>query len=818
MVKLYFSLVLFFLINCVNAQQLAFPGAEGAGAFVTGGRGTPTTPTTIFEVTKLTDDGSVGTLRYAVTNNSPVATHRTVIFKVSGTIRLTSELRLSRANTTIAGQTAPGDGICIADYPVIINANNIIIRYLRFRLGDRYQLARLGNDDAITGTDRSDVIIDHCTMSWSNDCLFDIYKGNNVTVQWCLLSEPLNRSYHDEGTGVQEHGYGGIWGGSKASFHHNLFAHAKSRTPRFDGSRNLGNGSTTGLENAEFVNNVVYNWGDYQTTGGEGGNYNLINNYYKFGPSTPTNRRSIVLVPFKSSSLPYGRYFFSGNYIDGVTNANTSWLNTVVMSGGSNNDTLASKMLQPFSLPNSPLNIQTAVNAYQSVLNNVGVILPKRDTLDQRIINNVINRTGAIIDVQGGFPRLTDFNTTMNAWPTLISLTALADSDGDGMPDRWETARGLNPNNASDRNGYHANGYTHLENYLNGDSIVANGVINTCVQSKALVATRTSNWLHATDTTNSILISTDTLNAFASIKDDGAYGTINASYFTTNTLRYFSQKPYLNRNVTLTPQSVINGTVKVRIYFTQSEFLALKNADASIQSINDLQILLLNNACSNNLNGAFTVIQPTAFGNFGTYQNDYFIEFETASFGTFFIGASITTLPIQIQQFSANYLQNSITFKWSTVNEKNIDHYEIESSVNASSYQFLTAVSAKNGSVNNYEISVNGVLSNITYFRIKVVEKNGKVSYSNVVSINVNGNIAIVYPNPAKTTINILLPFFSNGVMQIFNSKGGLVMQKLVQSAIDLQNISVHQLASGWYRVHIINANSQTFEGNFLKQ
>ena len=182
----------------VAAQVPAFPGAEGAGMYTTGGRGTTSTPTTVFEVTNLSDDGLAGSLRYAFTAS---AAYRTVVFRVSGTIHLNARLTIP-ANTTVAGQTAPGDGICVADHPVYITGNNVVVRYMRFRLGDKNQNKGMvdgsGGDDAFGGAAVNNIIIDHVTASWSNDEALTIYRGDNLSIQWCMMSEPLNYSYHFE--------------------------------------------------------------------------------------------------------------------------------------------------------------------------------------------------------------------------------------------------------------------------------------------------------------------------------------------------------------------------------------------------------------------------------------------------------------------------------------------------------------------------------------------------------------------------------------------------------------------------------------------
>ncbi|MBH8559149.1 T9SS type A sorting domain-containing protein [Hymenobacter negativus] len=462
----------------VQAQQLSFPGVEGAGRFVSGGRGRAATPTTVYEVTSLADTNTQGTLRYALSQSSSVAQYRTIVFRVCGTIHLTARLSIPR-NTTIAGQTAPGDGICLADRQVTVSGDNVIVRFVRFRLGDQYQklvdangnpLNGSGDDDAFSMQERKNIVIDHCTMSWSDDEAFTFYGAatDSMTLQWNLISEPLNYSYHFEtgDTDYERHGYGGIWGGRRASFHHNLFAHCNSRTPRWNGTRY---GAAIGSENCDFRNNVIYDWGSNNVYGGEGGNYNMVNNYYKPGPATSSGSRSKVVNPYKQTTaplLPYAQIYLAGNYLDGnaaVTNAN--WKGAT-MQGGTLADTVQSKALTPFNI--APLNTQTAQAAYTSVLQGVGCILPVRDALDQRIINDVQNRTGGIIDVQGGFPHGTPYSTSQVAWPVLTCGPAPADSDHDGMTDAYEAANGLNPNNAADRQTIAANGYTNLENYLNG--------------------------------------------------------------------------------------------------------------------------------------------------------------------------------------------------------------------------------------------------------------------------------------------------------------------------------------------------------------
>ncbi|WP_084524023.1 pectate lyase family protein [Adhaeribacter aquaticus] len=442
----------------VVGRAIAFPGAEGFGKYTKGGRGGK-----VFVVTNLNDSGP-GSLREAVEAKTP----RIIVFAVSGTIHLESELAI-RANVTIAGQTAPGDGICLADYPVKINADNVIIRYMRFRMGDRHQnngmLAGSGHDDALSSTKKKNIIIDHCSISWSTDEVLSVYAGDSTTLQWNLMAEPLNYSYHFEAgdKDFERHGYGGILGGRHISIHHNLYAHCVSRTPRFDGNRNI----SPDVEFADFRNNIIYNWGSNNVYAGEGGQYNIVNNYYKYGPDTKKNVKNRVLNPFRDvKTNGYGKFYVTGNYSDEspeVTQNN--WLG-VVMDKGTAADTTLAKATEPFVA--EKITTQAAPEAYALVLQQVGASLPKRDPLDQRVLNEVKSRTGKIIDVQGGFPHGTPYAESQKAWPELKSKAAPADSDKDGMPDAWEKQKGLNPQDANDSKGFKLDKfYTNLEVYLN---------------------------------------------------------------------------------------------------------------------------------------------------------------------------------------------------------------------------------------------------------------------------------------------------------------------------------------------------------------
>lgn len=413
------------------SQPLAFPEAEGFGKFTTGGRGGK-----VYIVSNLNDDGP-GSLRDAIKKKEP----RIIVFAVSGTIALESALNINAGDVTIAGQTAPGDGICLRNYPVKVNADNVIIRYMRFRLGDE----KAQQDDAISGTRKSNIIIDHCSMSWATDECASFYANTNFTMQWCIISESLNHSVHEKG----DHGYGGIWGGKGATFHHNLIASHNSRMPRFSGSSTTPN---TTDELVDFRNNVIYNWMSNNTYGGEKGRYNMIGNYYKPGPSTKSKKPWIV-----NPSSPVGSFYITDNTLYGFESVTKN--NRTGVKADHPDSVFVAKVFQVESI-----NTQKAEDAYESVLKNAGASY-KRDAIDNRIVEEVKTGNSKKGKSQNG---IIDSQADVGGWPELKSTPPPADADQDGMPDEWERSNKLNPNDAADASSNTlSKAYTNIEVYIN---------------------------------------------------------------------------------------------------------------------------------------------------------------------------------------------------------------------------------------------------------------------------------------------------------------------------------------------------------------
>lgn len=412
--------------------------------YTTGGRGGQ-----VIHVTNLNDSGP-GSLREALDVNAP----RTIVFDVCGTIYLKDELKIGKGDVTIAGQTAPGDGITIANYSVVVSASNVIIRYLRFRMGD----AEKHEGDSIWGRYKENIIIDHCSMSWSTDECASFYANKNFTMQWCLIGEALTISVHGKGS----HGYGGIWGGKNASFHHNLLTSNDSRNARIDHPNVYGNYLSTHRGNVDYRNNVIYNWGGNSTYGGEGGWFNMVGNYYKPGPASRERNYFLdAYAIYDNVDKKYARLYLSDNYHAGsyatAINAD-NWSGIYWHNGTDVGDVAGAKMsaLQPIKkddVTSCYTTTQTADKAYALILDNAGASL-KRDAVDVRLVDDARNGKATYTNGGNGSTNgIIDTQTAVGGWPTLSATEeeiarATKDTDGDHIPDYYEEKLGLNKSKA----------------------------------------------------------------------------------------------------------------------------------------------------------------------------------------------------------------------------------------------------------------------------------------------------------------------------------------------------------------------------------
>ena len=444
---------------------------QGGGSEAVGGQGG-----TVYIVSTLSDSidpadnkAVPGTLRHAVEQGEA----RMVIFRVAGIIHLKKPLIITKGNITIYGQSAPGDGICIADYPLQIkDAENVIIRFLRFRMGEAGSVERKTEYDAVSVNDSRLVVLDHLSCSWSVDECVSCYGNTDFTMQYCIVSESLRNSVHGKG----KHGYGGIWGGTNASFHHNLLAHHDSRNPRFD--HDYVNIHCAGP--IDHVNNVIYNWGGNSAYGGEGTDkgaggrhINMVNNYYKYGPAT--NKKSRIVAPTTTcndhcvkspgGTVEPGKFFITGNYVYGYPDVtNDNW------KGVEPDESAKSEQCKASARWTEGLaaltNEQTAEEAYETVLAKAGCSLV-RDATDGRIVNEVRNGIYTYSGSNGSTHGLIDTPSDVGGWPEYTGVLP-EDADYDGIPDAWEEEYGLNPKSYGDsRKQTLVEGFNNLEVYLN---------------------------------------------------------------------------------------------------------------------------------------------------------------------------------------------------------------------------------------------------------------------------------------------------------------------------------------------------------------
>lgn len=595
-----FTLLAASLISAASmAQAPAFPGAEGHGRYVTGGRGGK-----IVHVTNLNDSGT-GSFREAVKSGNKI-----IVFDVAGVIALKSDLKFAD-NITILGQTAPSPGITLRYYTVQPGSNNII-RFIRIRRGQEKNI----NDgaDASWQRNKTGIIFDHCSFSWSIDEVASFYDNNNFTMQWCTVAESLTNPGHSKGA----HGYGGIWGGKLASFHHNFVAHLMNRGPRFNGARYGWTGytnnkeystykwqNTVQAENVDFRNCVMYNAQGTCYGGPGGGQINIVNNYYKAGPShslkgttlnglkvdvsTGKERGSqdrITLVTLSTQSNSdknhpelydmTSRYYINGNTTEttkGSKTTNKDWkgvsydkgvpsLNGEYYSPDANNyygdavahTTISGKSCVKIKMdepaPTGQVTTHSAAEAYEKVLAYVGASL-YRDEIDARYMEEAKTGTatykGSITNSPGIIDKVSDVKGYTEANFGTGTRPADFDTDKDGIPDEWEKANGLNPNDASDALTYSLDEkgyYTNIEVYAN--SLVEN-----------IMKAENQDALSGVDEYYPTTVSTG-ISQIENDQEVGNNAIKSITYYTLNGTKL----PSPNKGVNIRKIELANGTIK----------------------------------------------------------------------------------------------------------------------------------------------------------------------------------------------------------------------------------------------------------------
>jgi hypothetical protein len=592
-----------------RTRHLAFPGAEGYGRFARGGRGG-----VVLEVTNLNDSGP-GSYRSAIAASGA----RTVVFRVSGLISLQSACIIGNGYLTIAGQTAPGDGICLRNWRAGMSGpNDVIMRFMRFRTGDGAQQSM----DAMSPGSATHTIIDHCSSSWSLDVACNSLQSGSVgsasamtTYQRNIISEPLRYSYHyndalrAKGSNdvYQPHAFGASISGEIGSYHHNLIAHSTDRNWSLAGGYDK---SVRYAGSLDIRNNVVYNWLGRTTDGGVA-RCNYVSNYYKPFPSNPYATWLLRLDPINTNNATKPAYYMVGNVMDGKNYQTNNWSIGLAVPFGNGSNNYASSNQIVLAITNAEIfpsfvTTQTASNAFRMVLSDVGCNLPAQDLIDQRVIGEVLDRTthyigtnGLTYTINGIFqpdsagadnPGLIDSQTDVHdysavfgaanfslnyPWAPYQTYNVPEDTDHDGLPDWWELAKGLNPNSApadfSDSNGDpDGDGYTNLEDYLNWlAAIHVDGTRGTNVDVELTAFTRSF-----TNNTPTYVVMNPTNGTVSLVNGKIARFTPTANFYGLGSFQF---KVTDAQNVSLT------NTVGVHVRAQPASQLTATNAGGGVQ-------------------------------------------------------------------------------------------------------------------------------------------------------------------------------------------------------------------------------------------
>lgn len=912
--KKFLFIALLVFLSCIDsqAQPTAFPGAEGFGKFATGGRGGK-----VYTVTNLNDSGP-GSFRDGLNSfpNDPL----TIVFAVGGTIDLQSEIRVKRSNLTIAGQTAPGDGICLKGHSFKINGaraisqggnhGNIIIRYLRSRPGGTA-------DPAIYGFNMENchnVIVDHCSFSWANEECAAMYDTKNVTVQWSIFSEGLYNSGHLKGN----RSYGGVWGGQYSSYHHNLIAHQQARAIRFNGAR-----AHDTLAVIDYRNNVIYNagshnaaaGGDIEIPNGES-KINLVNNYYKPGPATPGNYSFIQADYNAATSVGVGEFYVSGNVMVNYPGKTADNWTGVDFSKILTQNQVQAKSIAAFPvsqvLPN-----ETAKAAYENVLKNAGAILPKRDAVDTRIVSETATGTVSTVGITSGKGGIIDKPEEVGGWPLYQSGTTVVDTDGDGMPDAWESLNGLDPNDGADGNIINSENITKLEEYLNSILPQVTNNVYQLVGFGATLSTATPtsasiNWVLMNDAVlqNIALERSQDGNTYTQINtvvSQQQTGISEYSYTDNNPLEFNSYyrlkftdtegvetyndpinlynptaQAYWTEPFTTTTVTTIEKPATVKITVQDNGEWIFYGARRITSNVNDnhpdnqwkdgstnptLQILNGNPSTTADyfLTEAPYVITPvfsqgiSKITFYETGRNDmgsgsiviYTSKdggqtWSTAGIGTatkaskfdlitvIIEGTDInrlkitkpagvtmnidnltiyapvgTTLPLDLISFTAkteHALFGSGLLEWKTSNEKNTLGFDIEKSINGKVFEKIGYLNAKNiQGTHLYKFTDEKPLEGVNYYRLKQIDIDGKFTYSEVRSVNIQKQAELsIYPNPVDGYAVLNHPGLRANIV-ILNSAGKQIIKSSIAPKTNQTRLDLSSLVPGIYILNYRN-------------
>ncbi|MGY6521478.1 MAG: LamG-like jellyroll fold domain-containing protein [Mongoliitalea sp.] len=732
--------------------NLAFPGAEGFGKYATGGRGG-----VVYIVTNLNDSGQ-GSLREALEAREP----RVVVFEVSGTIDLKSQINVRHGNLTVAGQTAPGDGITIRNYPIIVrDSQNVIFRYIRSRLGDLFVNDSTNpsiNEDAFTILNSKNVIIDHCSFSWSTDEVLGIERSYDITIQNSIISEPL-AAYNPLGS---------LNSGDRLSYYKNVYAHARIRNPAI--SHLVENGLH------DIRNILVYNWGFRAIDGGAFNNINIINSYFKPGPATllPSaetiiSQRFLFPTRFNDDPKTYGKFFLSGNFMPTIDLSRNQWLGVRLESSDLTSQFLESLKnkdsngnLIPFSIPENLYseNLSAQV-AYNEILTSVGAS-HKRDLVDERIINEVRNGIATFKNSRNGTPGIIHTQRDVGGWPSLKTTQAPLDSDRDGMPDAWEIANGLNPNEPDDKGFNLSPYYTNIEIYIN--SIVKNPInkvpsrvvltlpsqngINVVpvdvsfawtplsnAQSYTLQLSKVSDFSSGVTTVNNI---TNHSIVYPALDPNSTYfwrvrarnSSGNGPYSVTGTFRTSSTNTVPGRTVLLGPGQDAQG-VGLAPLFTWAQVPNAKSYRIQVSTTSDFSSLVINqsNLPTNQFQATVRLLENRTYFWRVRASNDtgYGSNSVTGTFRTVNFNTSPTPV-VAISPFNGVAV-NPVNVQLQWVENPTAERYQIQVSQDPN---FQNSIISSSNFEGGMHVIPTLASNTVYYWRIRGVNRSGNGNFSSV--------------------------------------------------------------------------------------